>query len=127
MDKKPKLYRDFIDCMVDVCNNGQGQISKKRILKGLWNANANIAKLRADNKELQNQYKINLFLQRLTVEEREILAEICESNFRAGIFETLKYLEEFEVEPFIEGYEGSPYHDFIGRVDKNDTYQWPEG
>jgi hypothetical protein len=44
--------------------------------------------------------------------------------FECGVFESLKALEEFEIEPFIDGYEGSPYHDFIGRVDP-DQWEWP--
>lgn len=36
--------------------------------------------------------------------------------FLGGVFETLKALEEFSIEPFVEGYEVSPYHDFIGRL-----------
>ena len=40
-----------------------------------------------------------------------------------GVFETLKVLEKFEVEPFRDGYEGSPYNDFVGRLD---DWNWPE-
>jgi len=40
-----------------------------------------------------------------------------------GVFETLKVLEQFQVEPFKDGYEGSPFHDFIGRLG---NWQWPE-
>jgi hypothetical protein len=39
-----------------------------------------------------------------------------------GVFETLKALEEFQIAPFVDGYEGSPYHDFIGRLD---GWEWP--
>lgn len=42
-----------------------------------------------------------------------------------GVFETLKVLEEAGVEPFRDGYEGSPYHDFIGRL-KLPDWKWPE-
>ena len=40
-----------------------------------------------------------------------------------GMFETLKALEQFQIEPFKDGYEGSPYNDFIGRLD---DWGWPE-
>jgi hypothetical protein len=40
-----------------------------------------------------------------------------------GVFETLKALEEFQIAPFESGYEGSPFNDFIGRLD---DWQWPE-
>jgi hypothetical protein len=35
----------------------------------------------------------------------------------------LKALEEFQIAPFESGYEGSPFNDFIGRLD---DWQWPE-
>ncbi len=41
-----------------------------------------------------------------------------------GMFETLKVLEEHEVPPFMDGYEGSPFHDFVGRVAGD--WDWPE-
>jgi len=124
--KKPQKYRDFIDQMVDVCHNGQGQYGSKAFLKGIWNANANNKKLRENNEDLQNQYEINLLLEKLSKPERQRIAEMLEEAFRGGVFETLKYLEEFEIEPFVDGYEGSPYHDFIGRVYKPDPWNWPE-
>jgi len=40
-----------------------------------------------------------------------------------GVFETLKTLEEFQIEPFTDGYEGSPHNDFVGRLD---DWSWPE-
>lgn len=43
-----------------------------------------------------------------------------------GVFETLKALEQFEIQPFEDGYEGSPYNDFIGRVNPNNQWPWPE-
>jgi hypothetical protein len=44
-------------------------------------------------------------------------------EFAGGVFETLKALEAFDIAPFREGYEGSPYHDFIGRLA---DWEWPE-
>ena len=40
-----------------------------------------------------------------------------------GVFETLKALEQFQIAPFEDGYEGSAFEDFIGRL--ND-WNWPE-
>lgn len=31
-----------------------------------------------------------------------------------------------DVEPFVGGYEGSPFHDFVGRVDPEVSWSWPE-
>lgn len=125
-DKKPAIYREFIDCIVEVCNKGQGQISSRKILSGVWNQNANDEKLRANSVSLQEQYKLNLLLQRLSQDDRELLAGIMEEAFRGGVFETLYYLEDYNIEPFVGGYEGSPHEDFIGRVDKENTWNWPE-
>jgi len=121
---KPKKYRDFIDCMVDVCKNGQGQIGSERALSGLWNQNATEENAKEDI-DWNDQYQMNLLLQKLSQAERKVIALMLEQSFRGGVFETLKYLEEFEIEPFIEGYEGSPYNDFIGRVAK-EPWDWPE-
>ena len=49
---------------------------------------------------------------------------MLEEQVEVGIFEALKVLEEFEVAPFEEGYEGSPYNDFIGRLAGD--WEWPE-
>jgi len=42
-----------------------------------------------------------------------------------GVFETLKVLEEAQIDPFKGGNEGSPYEDFIGRLTL-DHWSWPE-
>jgi hypothetical protein len=114
---KPQLYRDVIDSLVEVCKSGQGQIGPYRVRKGLWNAAAT-----ADF--IQDQHEINLLLARLTLADREILAGMLEHAFQGGVFESLKALGEFEIEPFVEGYEGEAYHDFIGRIAGD--WEWPE-
>jgi hypothetical protein len=115
---KPEIYRKFIDNMVDVCHNGQGQISAKRFTNGVWNKNAT-----AEFEFLQDQYEINALLKRLSISDRRIIAKLLCSEVETGVFETLKALEEFEIFPFESGYEGSPFNDFIGRL--ND-WEWPE-
>lgn len=116
---KPKIYRKFIDHLVQECKDGQGNIGATRARAGLWNQNAT-------EDFIPDQHKINVFLSELTSEQREILAGMLEKEFVGGVFESLKALEEFEIEPFLDGYEGSPYNDFIGRVD-DDQWEWPEG
>jgi hypothetical protein len=37
---KPKIYRDIIDELVDMCKHGQGSIGANRVKKGVWNINA---------------------------------------------------------------------------------------
>ena len=64
-------------------------------------------------------------MEKLSETDKKIIAEILEEEFLSGVFETFYYLEQFEIEPFIGGYEGSPHEDFIGRVAKEDTWKWP--
>ena len=113
--QKPKTYRDAIDALVKVCQSGQGQIGATRVRQGVWNQNAT-----ADL--IPDQHEINLFLARLSEHDREILARMQVSAVETGVFETLKVLEQFAFSPFEDGYEGSPYNDFIGRLG---DWQWP--
>jgi len=115
--KKSKTYRDVIDELVDMCHNGQGQIGALRARDGVWNQNAT-----AD--DLSDQHEINVMLSRMSAADREILANMLASQVVTGVFETLKALEQFQVSPFEDGYEGSPFNDFIGRLD---DWEWPEG
>lgn len=114
--QKPRIYRDIIDTLVLTCQEGQGQIGAERARAGIWNKNAT-------PDFIPDQHKINLLLARMSPDDRETLAEMLASQVEAGVFETLKVLEQFEIEPFKEGYEGSPYHDFIGRLT---DWPWPE-
>jgi hypothetical protein len=115
---KPQLYRDFIDRMVDECQKGQGAIGPTRARSGVWNRNAT-------TDFLEDQFQINQLLASLNDAQREVIACMLAEAFVGGVFETLKALEEFEIEPFLDGYEGSPYHDFIGRI-AADQWQWPD-
>jgi hypothetical protein len=113
---KPPTYRAFIDEMVRVCRDGQGQIGARRAEQGVWNANAT-------PDFLPEQHAINVLLARLNPEERRTLAEMLAKQVITGVFETLKALENFQVPPFETGYEGSPFNDFIGRLG---GWNWPE-
>lgn len=116
--RKPALYREVIDALVDECHGGQGQIGPARARQGVWNPH-----ITAESEP--EQHAVNLLLGRLAAEDREILARMLAHAFESGVFNTLKVLETFEVAPFEEGYEGSPYHDFIGRLAGD--WEWPEG
>jgi hypothetical protein len=134
---KPKLYRDIIDSLVKMCHEGQGQISARRVRDGIWDPNATPESLAAEEDDgilppevvaeihrmKAKELEINLFLKRLTLEDREILADLLSQQVVTGVFETLKTLEEFNVPPFEDGYESSPFNDFIGRLD---DWEWPE-
>jgi hypothetical protein len=114
--EKPRIYREIIDALVQVCKNGQGQIGVRRARDGVWNQNAT-------RDFIPDQYEINRLLERMSMDDREILAGMLAHEVEVGVFETLKVLEQFQIEPFQDGYEGSPFNDFIGRL--ND-WQWPE-
>jgi len=115
---KPEIYRQIIDHLVEVSRTGQGQVGPKRVISGLWNQNAT-------EDGLPDQHAMNLLLAVLSDEQRTVLATMLQDQFVCGVFETLKALEEFQIDPFLDGYEGSPYHDFIGRV-ADDPWDWPK-
>jgi len=114
--ERPQIYKDVIDYLVDVCRNGQGQIAARRARAAIWNENATA-------EFLHDQHEVNLLLARMTASDREILAQLLAKEVELGVFETLKALERFKVKPFESGYEGSPYYDFVGRLD---GWEWPE-
>ncbi len=114
--QKPNIYRDAIDELVRMCREGQGQIGARRARHGVWNPSAT-------TDYLADQHEINLLLARMPAEDREILANLLASEVVTGVFETLKVLEQFQVLPFEDGYEGSPFNDFIGRLA---GWEWPE-
>jgi len=114
--EKPQRYRDAIDALVRMCEAGQGQTGADRDRARVWNKNAS-------ETILPDDHRINLLLERLSPSDRGIIAGLLAQSVATGVFETLKVLEEFQIEPFTDGYEGSPYHDFIGRLD---GWNWPE-
>ncbi|WP_088284679.1 DUF6547 family protein [Kineosporia sp. A_224] len=112
-----KQYRDVIDRLVKSCLEGQGQISADRARRGVWNPNA-----LGLGDGMEDQAAMNDLLARLAPEDRELLASILSEQFVHGVHETLVVLHEEQVPPFDEGYEGSPFHDFVGRLD---GWPWP--
>lgn len=114
-DQKPQTYREVIDDLVRVCLEEQGRISADRIRAGVWNQNAS-------EQVLPEQHQLNLLLQRLSPTDRNCLADVLAREVLTGVFETLKVLEKHRIEPFTDGYEGSPYHDFVGRLN---GWSWP--
>ncbi len=114
--QKPRIYRELIDALVKVCKNGQGQIGARRARDAVWNRNAT-------REFIPEQHEINLLLERMSPSDREILAAMLAQEVVTGVFETLKVLEQYEIEPFKDGYEGSPFNDFVGRLA---DWKWPE-
>lgn len=109
------VYKNVIDELARACKNGQGQIGPQRCRDGLWNVNAT-----ADF--IEDQHEINVLLRDLSPGQREVLAGMLEQSFVGGAFEALRVLYDLQVPPFEDGFEGSPYNDFIGRLD---DWQWP--
>ncbi len=111
-----ELYKKMIDQLVDMCQNGQGNIGHERILSGVWNQYI--------TKELdETQFEFNAILKKLNSNERKILASMMSDQVTTGVFETLKILEENQIEPFTKSYEGSCFNDFIGRMI---GWKWPD-
>lgn len=118
MATKPKSYRDFIDQVAAVSMTGHGKVASSRALKGIWNEHATPL-------SAPDQVAMNALLSALDEPQRVVLAGMLDEAFQSGVFETLKALDEFGVEPFVGGYEGGPQDDFVGRV-ATDTWAWPE-
>lgn len=66
---------------------------------------------------------MNAVLERLADEDRGIVARMLELSYEGGVHDTLRVLHEHEVPTFDDGYEGTPFHDFMGRL-KSD-WEWP--
>ena len=114
------VYRRVVDTLVDQC---RGAVGPARVRAGVWNENATAAAV-AEDPSWREQHEINVLLARLSDHDREVLAGMLQSSFEGGIHDTLVTLHDAEVEPFDSGYEGSPFHDFVGRLT---GWQWPEG
>jgi len=110
-------YRRVIDRLVQACQEGQGQIGARRARAGVWNRNAGSA-----DGPLADQWQMNQLLLCLTTDQREVLAKMLAQEFVSGVHDTLVVLYEEQVAPLDDGYEGDPYHDFVGRLD---GWTWP--
>ncbi len=109
-------YRELIDALVEQCLKGQGQIAARRARDGVWNKNATA-------KTLPEQHEVNVLLEALSPAQREVLAKMLAEQFRGGVHQTLVTLHESEVKPFDKAYEGTPFHDFVGRLT---DWSWPD-
>jgi hypothetical protein len=113
---KRQPYRDVIDRLVRECRSGQGTIGASRARAGVWNANAT-------PQFLPEQHQMNELFSRLSEQDRETVAEMLSSEFVSGVHATLVALHEAAIPPFDDGYEGTPFHDFVGRLG---DWNWPE-
>lgn len=116
------VYRNLIDAMVRACRSGQGQIGAERARRGVWNPHAGSINDPALADDRADQLAMNALLARLDLTERQVLARTLEQEFINGVHEALVILHEAELPPFDKAYEGTPFHDFVGRLD---GWGWP--
>ena len=117
MEEASEQYRNLIDALVRSCRDGQGQVAAKRVLEGVWSPNAE-----DPDADMPDQRAMNGLLRRLAPADREILAQMMAEEFVSGVHESLVVLHEQKLPPFDNGYEGTPFHDFVGRLD---AWEWP--
>lgn len=108
--------REVIDRLVRACQEGQGQMAPRRVRTGTWNSQATA-------ESVPDQLAINEAVARMSDGDREAVAGLLMETFIAGVHETLVVLHESQVPPFDDGYEGTPFHDFVGRLG---GWPWPE-
>ena len=111
------LYRVLIDELVRECREGQGQIGPCRARTGTWNPNAD-----AMPDGLPDQRRISELLAGMGQDDREVLAQMLTEAFQGGMFTALRVLHDHQVPPFEDGYEGTPFNDFAGRLG---DWPWP--
>ncbi|MCB9613173.1 MAG: hypothetical protein H6721_29135 [Sandaracinus sp.] len=116
LDPEDRCYRDVLDALVTACREGQGAIGARRARAGVWNPNATAT-------SLVDQHERNQLLSALTPAQRETLAQMLSEQFAAGVHQALVTLHAEGIAPFDASYEGSPFHDFVGRLG---GWSWPE-
>ena len=116
-DDDRQLYRALIDALARECREGQGQAGARRARTGTWNPNAD-----APLDGLPDQRRINVLLAGMGQDDREVLAQMLAQAFQDGVFIALRVLHGHQVPPFQDGYEGTPFNDFAGRLD---DWPWP--
>ena len=117
-DQQRSHYRSLIDALVEECRDGQGQVLPKWVRRGVWNRNA-----LDDPDALPEEHRMNTVLAHLGDEDRAVVARMLELSYEGAIHDTLRILNDHEVPPFDDAYEGTPFNDFMGRL-KTD-WEWP--
>ena len=112
-DKEDERYRAFIDELVTKC---QDDFYENKVMSGIWNQNAKPDFVPED-------HDVNQLLAALTTQQRQVLGRLLTTVHSDGVFDVLVSLHEAEVKPFDRGYEGDPFHDFVGRLH---DWEWPD-
>jgi hypothetical protein len=112
-----ELYRAVIDELVRECREGQGQLGPRRARTGTQNPGPDTV-----SEDMPDQRRINVLLAGMRRDDREVLASMLADAFQRGMFIALRVLHDHQVPPFEDGYEGTPFNDFAGRLD---DWPWP--
>jgi hypothetical protein len=109
-------YRLLIDALVDECRNGQ--VLPGWVRRGVWNRYAE-----DHPEEMPEEHRMNILLARLDDADRDALAFMIEKSYEGAVHNTLGLLHDSAVPPFDAAYEGTPAHDFMGRLMTD--WEWP--
>ena len=91
-----QLYRTIIDALVVQCREGEGQVSARRVLAGVWNENADAADAEAE----PGQHAMNVLLGSLDGNQRAVLAGLFADEFESGVYNVLRVLEAAQLPLF---------------------------
>jgi hypothetical protein len=101
-------YRSIIDELVRECLEGQGTVLPLWVRRGNW----------------PQEREINLMLARLSPEDRALIARMLSDAYWGAVHDALRVLNDNQVPPFDQSYEGTPYQDFVGRL--SGEWAWPD-
>ncbi len=108
-----QLYRTIIDALVVQCREGEGQVSARRVLAGVWNENADAGDAEAE----PGQHAMNVLLGSLDGNQRAVLAGLFADEFESGVYNVLRVLEAAQLPLFEAGEQGGPTDHFLDRLD----------
>nr|NLI49262.1 hypothetical protein [Propionibacterium sp.] len=111
------VYRAVIDTLVAQCRTGQGQVSARRVVAGVWNENAEVVTDAAPG-----QHEMNLLLAALTPDQRAVLAALFAEEFASGVYNALQVLETAGIAPFVPEAGPTASDAFLDRLD---DWEWP--
>lgn len=113
-----RQYRVLIDELVHECRDGQGTVLPRWVRQGVWNKYAD-----DHPDEMAEERRMNQMLARLSDDDRDLVARMLGLAYQGAVHDTLRVLHEHEVPPFDDAYEGTPFHDFMGRLTID--WNWP--
>ncbi|MBU2695401.1 hypothetical protein CCO04_09935 [Pimelobacter sp. 30-1] len=90
---------------------GQGTVLPGRVRAGVWSPAA-----AAHPGQDPEDDAANAVLAGLDPARREVVAGLLEQVYAGAVHDVLRVLHEHEVPPFDDGDEGTPFHDFMGRL-----------